>query len=527
MTRTRTDASGRDRTVDLRPALGILALIATLGGSGRQAGVRRMGLLDGLGDIIVGALQELLRILFSPIEAAIQSHGDALLEVVVQTPHPDAVFAAPTNGPWPAVHGYYWETIVPLSLSLWGLAIGVVILLESTSHLFSNYHRSKLKKRAFSGLIGILSWWWLAAFSLRFMDALAKFLLPSLEEIALFETMSFAAIGVIGLVISLTVDLALFVIIGLIYLIRQLVLYLFVLLMPILIVLWIPGVGPFTLVSRFMKKLAGFYVPFLFMSVPVALLFRVGGLLGQSAGLSAGGIGTWLTALVVPFAAVLSPFVLFWQAGAIMFMADRAARHVSAQRARRRTTTGKEQVQRAGHAGRNFARGVRDKPAVRSDGQTVFGSGDSTANAAGRRVNRTGSRLGDRFRRGGDDGGGGGSGGSDRQGNGGSDRRSNGGTRESRTDESAGRSDAGSGGSDAGRSTTTDSDRSDRSDRSGDRSSRSSDDGGRSDSSDETSRDADSGRTETSRDNLRDSDTTSESNDDASDDSSSAGEGNE
>ncbi|WP_244605462.1 hypothetical protein [Halorhabdus rudnickae] len=395
----------------------------------------------------------------------------------------------------------------------------MVILLESTSHLFSNYHRSKLKKRAFSGLIGILSWWWLAALSLRFMDALAKFLLPSLEEIALFETASFAAIGVIGLVISLSVDLALFVIIGLIYLIRQLVLYLFVLLMPILIVLWVPGVGPFTLVSRFMKKLAGFYVPFLFMSVPVALLFRVGGLLGQSASLSAGGIGTWLTALVVPFAAVLSPFVLFWQAGAIMFMADRAARHVSAQRARRRSTTGKEQVQRAGHAGRNFVRGVRDEPAVRTDGQTVFGSGDSTAHAAGRRVNRTGSRLGERFRRGGDDGDGGGSG---RRSNGGSDRRSNGGNRESRTDEAAGRGDAGSGDG-GGRSTTTGSGR----DRSDDRSGRSSDEGSSSDSSGGTSRDRDTSRSDRSRDTLRDSDTTGESNGDASDDSGSAGESNE
>ncbi|MFW6437279.1 MAG: hypothetical protein ACOCYZ_06565, partial [Halococcoides sp.] len=494
MIRTRTDDSGRDRAVDLRPALGLAALIAVLDRHGSPDGVRHMGLLDGLGDIIVSAIQELLRVLFSPIEGVIEAHGDALLEVVVQTPHPDAVFAAPSNGPWPAVHGYYWETIVPLSLSLWGLAIGVVILLESTSHLFSNYHRSKLKKRAFSGLIGILSWWWLAALSLRFMDALAKFLLPSLEEIALFETASFAAIGVIGLVISLSVDLALFVIIGLIYLIRQLVLYLFVLLMPILIVLWVPGVGPFTLVSRFMKKLAGFYVPFLFMSVPVALLFRVGGLLGQSASLSAGGIGTWLTALVVPFAAVLSPFVLFWQAGAIMFMADRAARHVSAQRARRRSTTGKEQVERAGHSGRNFVRGVRGKSAVRRDGEKVFGSGDSTANAVGRRVNRTGSRLGERLRRGGDDG----DDGSDWRSNGGSDRRSDGGTRESRTDDSGRNADAGSGDSDAGRSTTTNSDRSDRGDRSDDRSGRGSDEGSSSDSSGATSRDRDTSRSDRS-----------------------------
>ena len=32
-----------------------------------------------LGDIIVGALQELLRILFSPIRTVIENHGDAVL----------------------------------------------------------------------------------------------------------------------------------------------------------------------------------------------------------------------------------------------------------------------------------------------------------------------------------------------------------------------------------------------------------------------------------------------------------------
>ena len=389
-----------------------LLLIAVQPALAQDGGGGGGGLIGGLADIIIGAITELLRILFSPIRMVIQQHGDALLEVVVGTPHPNAVFGAPSNGAWPNLYSYYWETMVPLSLSLYGLAIGLVILFESTSHLFSSYHRTKLKKRAFSGLLGILSWWWIAALSLRFMDALATFLIPSVSDISLFQTMSFTGMGVLGLVIALSADLILFVLIGLIYLVRQLVLYLFVLMMPLLIVLWIPGVGPFTLVSKFMKKLAGFYVPFLFMTIPVALLFRVGELLGQSAGFSATGIGAWLTALVIPFAAVASPFVLFWQAGLILFVADRASRHVSAQRARERVSRGGQRARQAGRGGRNFVRGVRDEPAVRSDRQAVLDSGESRAHAAGKRVNRAGTRLGDTF--GGSDGGGdsGGSGGS-------------------------------------------------------------------------------------------------------------------
>ena len=370
------------------------------------------GLLDGLGDIIIGALTELLRILFSPIRSVIEDHGDALLDLVVGTPHPDLVFSAPTNGPWPNIYSYYWEAIVPLSLSLFGLSIGLVIFFESTSHLFSTYHRTKLKKRAFSGLLGILSWWWIAALSLRFIDSLAAFLIPSVSDISLFQTLSFTGMGVLGLVFTLSTDFVLFVLIGLIYLVRQLALYLFVLMMPLLIVFWIPGVGPFSLVAKFMRRLAGFYVPFLFMTIPVALLFRVGDLLGQSADFSATGIGVWLTALVIPFAAVASPFVLFWQAGLILFVADRASRHVSAQRARNRLSRGRERVQQAGRGGRNFVRGVRNKPAIRGNGQTMLDSGDSRAHAAGQRVNRGESRLRGTFSNRGDGGGGGGSGGS-------------------------------------------------------------------------------------------------------------------
>lgn len=135
-----------------------LLLVAVQPALAQDGGGGGGGLLGGLGDIIVGAITELLRILFSPIRTVIQEQGDALLDVVVGTPHPDAVFGAPTNGAWPNLYSYYWETMVPLSLSLYGLSIGLVILFESTSHLFSSYHRTKLKNRAFSGLLGILSW---------------------------------------------------------------------------------------------------------------------------------------------------------------------------------------------------------------------------------------------------------------------------------------------------------------------------------------------------------------------------------
>ncbi|MDS0260524.1 hypothetical protein NDI56_14050 [Haloarcula sp. S1CR25-12] len=353
--------------------------------------------MPSLTDVIVNSAEEIIRFLVNPISRFIRRHGDELLELIVQTPNPDSVFARPSNGGWPAIYEFHWETMVPLSLLLWGLMIGLIILLESTSYLFSNYHRTKLKKRAFSGLLGILSWWWIASLSLRFIDGLSGFLVPSLSNISLFDTLSFGALGVLGLALTLTVDLTLFLILALVYMIRQVVLYLFVLMMPLLIVFWVPGVGPFSLASQFMKRLARFYVPFLFMTVPVALLLRLGQLLGSSVTLSIGGAGQWLLAILTPLVAVISPFILFWQAGALFFMADSASRHASRD-------TGKARVETARSAGattktgtQNLNRGLQGKPAVKSDGQAVLGSGDSRAHAAGTRLNSTATSLKSRF----------------------------------------------------------------------------------------------------------------------------------
>jgi hypothetical protein len=349
--------------------------------------------MGAITNAIVDGIQKVLRVLFEPIADLIEKEGDTILGVAVDTPHPNAVFEAPTNGPWPALYEYYWETWIPMMLFLWGAMIGVVIFLESTSYLFGSYHRSKLKRRAFSGLLGLMSWWWIAALSLRFMNGLTALIIPNLSEITLFETLSFGAMGVLGLAVSLSVDLGLFILIGIIYLVRQVVLYLFILLMPLLIVFWIPGVGPFLLASRFMQRLAGFYVPFLFMTVPVALLFRLGEILGSSFGFSLGGFGAWILALIIPIVAVLSPFVLFWQAGAILFMAERGLNHASASRAQTRVQTVRAGGQQTNHAAGNFARGFRGAPAVRQDGQMLVDGSQSRAHAVGSRLRSAGSSL--------------------------------------------------------------------------------------------------------------------------------------
>ncbi|WP_435067627.1 hypothetical protein [Haloplanus sp. C73] len=370
-----------------------LAQSTTDGGGSNGGQVVTGGMIA---DAVVDALRSLLRTLFTPIEGLIEAHGNSLLRLIVGTPHPETVLDAPRTLPWVTLHEFYWSTIIPLSLLLFGLAVGLVILLETTSHLFSSYHRTNLKRRAFSGLLGILSWWWLAALSLQVTDQLVTLLVPDLASISLFETVSFAGIGLLGIVVSLSLDALIFGLLALVYLGRQLLLYSFVLGMPLLIAAWIPGVGPFALIARFATRLAGFYVPFLLMPVPVALLLRLGALLGDAATLSMGGLGAWLTALVIPFVAIASPFVLIWQASGLLFVGERLGRRLSGSRLRSRTTRGRDLGTTLATQGRESLHTLRDRshqPSTTSEGAR---SG-SRRGGVRRGLHSAAGRLGDQF----------------------------------------------------------------------------------------------------------------------------------
>ena len=345
-----------------------------------------------LSDIIIESINEFIRGLFQPVTELIGRFAVKLVQLLVHTPNPNTVFYRPSNEAWPEIYDFYWDSIIPLSLFLWALSIGLVIFLQSMGHLFSGYHRSQLKRRSVTGLLGILSWWWIAALSLRFVDSLTGFIVPNLSDISLFQTVSFGAIGLLGLAVSLTIDLALFAILALLYFSRQLALYLFVLMMPILIALWIPGVGPFAGASKFMEKLSGFYVPMLFMTIPVAILFRLGELLGSSFEISMEGFGAWLTALVIPLFAVISPIILIWQAGNLFSTTDRMARHSSGARAPVRIANTRERTAVVQHRGAEFTRGARGEPSQDRNDQTLLASG-TRAHAAGTAVRQAGQSL--------------------------------------------------------------------------------------------------------------------------------------
>ena len=190
-------------------------------------------------------------------------------------------------------------------------------------------------------------------------------------------------------------------VVALLYILRHILIYFYTLLVPLLLVAWIPGVGPFRSVTGLVRQAAGLYVPLLLAPVPVALLFRLGLLLGESASFgSLDGFGAWIAALVVPFVAILAPFVLVWQTGRIAAAANMAARNVSRERAtaragRLRDAGGAiaDRGARGAAGAQNFAQRARGDLVTDATGQSKLDSGDSRAHAAGTRVRRGLGRL--------------------------------------------------------------------------------------------------------------------------------------
>jgi hypothetical protein len=351
---------------------------------------------ESLTGLIINALRQFLLQLVRPIETFIENNGGAVLRIVLDTPAPARVFGVPQVSPWPAIYDYYWDALVPAALLLFTLASLIVILLETMSTVFSSYHRAQLKRRAIVALLGVLSWWWINALVLQITDGLVVFLVPSLADLTLFETASFGAIGLLGTVLALATDFALVGIVALVYVLRHILIYLYTLLVPLLLVAWVPGVGPTRFLSRLSRQAASLYLPVVLAPVPVTLLLRLGQLLGESAGFgSLGGFGAWVAALVVPVVAILAPVVLVWQSGQLAAAVGTAARNVSRRRARERVGTIRDTGATARAYGatgargaRNLRRGAQSRPALGPDGQYRLDSGDSRAHAVGRQARR-------------------------------------------------------------------------------------------------------------------------------------------
>ena len=129
-------------------------------------------------DWVCNGLVELIEWAVDSIEVIVRGLFEAVVQFIVDTPTPSsggdmAFFERPDNAPWTALYDLYWQQMLPIGIGLWAL---IVLLLTST-RLFTHtaegeYQRTRLERRAAFGLLMLIAWWPIGAFTLHLASAL-------------------------------------------------------------------------------------------------------------------------------------------------------------------------------------------------------------------------------------------------------------------------------------------------------------------------------------------------------------------
>lgn len=188
------------------------------------------------------------------------------------------VLGTPTNGPWTTIH----SAVVGGEITL--LALLVLVCTVQAHHflrIFSvgdSMRARRSKATMWTGVMVIVTWYWIATLALYLIDGFTIALLPPFEalEATMLDFLSvsfvnpvfgFIFAGAGGLTIT-AVKVAL--------LLRQILLYVYLYGMPVILAL---KYGTLPVISRIAAGIARRFVPLALMPLPVALLFHVYGLL--------------------------------------------------------------------------------------------------------------------------------------------------------------------------------------------------------------------------------------------------------
>lgn len=241
-------------------------------------------------DGIVSAIEEVVLRGADTLHTSVIDILPFAVGVTIRTPHPSPeggfVFGQPTTEPWTSLYSYYIDFILPITLLLLGAAIALVLFSGTLGSLLSGYERSLTQRRLFLGFLFILAWWGVGTLTLQFSDGLATSIAPNVDSVAGSFTAALDPASASGGPVmrgALTVFEAAVVLgMAFLYLLRWVGIYALMLGMPIAVALWVVNVGPFAYLSRIVEGLATKFIPLAFVSVPVAIIFRVGDLLFSS-----------------------------------------------------------------------------------------------------------------------------------------------------------------------------------------------------------------------------------------------------
>jgi hypothetical protein len=267
------------------------------------------------------AAQEVLGDGADALHGSVQEMFELAVVVTVRTPFPEPrdgfFFGQPTNEPWLSIYGYYTEAVLPVTVLILGLAIAMILFTGIFGTFLTGYERSRAKRRLFVAFLFVLAWWGIGAFVLRFVDALATLIAP--EPAAVAETFRTAmTVDGHGAVMTAALSLIEAVVVVLLvatFFVRWIGIYALMLATPIGVAFWIVDVGPFAYLSVLIEELVSKFIPLAFITIPAAVVFRVGELLFASFDPAAefgSGVGPFLLALGFPLMIHIVSYYIFF-----------------------------------------------------------------------------------------------------------------------------------------------------------------------------------------------------------------------
>jgi hypothetical protein len=242
-----------------------------------------------------------------------------------------ALFQKPTNQPWTGLYESWKTEAMPLGLVIWILMVlGIMFTQVFTSDPSTALKVRELRSRSWKVLLGILGSWAIGAAFLFVTNSIILTIAPDGSNIASNFAVfggSVGAAGAAGLLIWFFEGI-LFLFIVLLLIAQKAMVFIMMWSLPILIPLAAIDVGPVKYISKPARGIIDMFVPFIMMTLPMALVLRVGYEVVN--GLNSSPIaqlGMWASTaniwLILGFwiAAAISPLFVFSQTGKIKGMA--------------------------------------------------------------------------------------------------------------------------------------------------------------------------------------------------------------
>jgi hypothetical protein len=242
-----------------------------------------------------------------------------------------ALFQKPTNQPWTGLYESWKTEAMPLGIIIWLLMIlGVMFTQVFTSDPSTALKVRELRSRSWKVLLGILGSWAIGAAFLFVTNGIILTIAPDGSDIASNLAVFTGSVGAAGAAALLVwfFEGILFLFIVLLLLAQKAMVFIMMWSLAILIPLAAIDVGPVKYISKPARGIIDMFVPFIMMTLPMALVLRVGyevvNALNQS---PIAQLGMWASganvALILGFwiAAAVSPLFVFSQTGKVKGMA--------------------------------------------------------------------------------------------------------------------------------------------------------------------------------------------------------------